>query len=121
MADINSYITHPDPSPPERVDRREDIADWNRSASEQVAAAEGLELSLDHWDVIMFLRRYYVEHGWPERPDRLSRVLDDTFYDRGGTRYLYRLFPAGPLAQGTRIACLPAPANVTNTSFGSVH
>jgi tRNA 2-thiouridine synthesizing protein E len=50
----------------------------------------------------------------------LSRELDNAFTEQGGARYLYRLFPHGPLAQGARIAGLPVPANVTNASFGSM-
>ena len=91
------------------------------TAREQLAAGDGIALSQDHWDVIIFLRRYYLDHGWPARPDRLSRELDDAFNERRSSRYLYRLFPAGPLAQCSRIAGLPAPANAINTSFGSVH
>jgi tRNA 2-thiouridine synthesizing protein E len=46
--------------------------------------------------------------------------MDNAFSTQGGTRYLYRLFPQGPLTQGTRIAGLPEPANVNNESFGYV-
>jgi tRNA 2-thiouridine synthesizing protein E len=121
MADIISYITRPDSASPERKDRREDIAHWNRAEAEQLAAVDGIVLSQDHWDVLIYLRRYYLDHGWPTRPDRLSRELDNAFNERGGSRYLYRLFPAGPLVQGSRIAGLPTPANASNSSFGSVH
>ena len=77
-------------------------------------------MSDEHWQVIIFLRRYYLEHGWPTRSHQLSRELNKAFTEQGGARYLYRLFPEGPLAQGSRIARLPMPANVTNASFGSM-
>jgi len=120
MADINSYLARPSDDSPERMDRHNELAHWNRKDTEQAAAAQGIELSGEHWDVIVFLRQHYLDHGWPTHADELTRILDAAFEAQGGTRYLYRLFPGGPLAQGTRIACLPAPANVSSASFGSV-
>ena len=120
MADINAYITRPSTDSPERMDRHNELAHWDRDCALQAAAREGIELDDRHWEVITFLRRYYLDHGWPAESRRLVRELDIAFTDRGGTRYLYQLFPQGPLAQGTRIAGLPEPANVTNQSFGYV-
>lgn len=120
MADINAYITRPSSDTPERMDRHNELAHWDRDCALQAAASEGIELDDRHWEVITFLRRYYLDHGWPAQSRRLVRELDIAFTDKGGTRYLYRLFPQGPLAQGTRIAGLPEPANVTNQSFGYV-
>jgi tRNA 2-thiouridine synthesizing protein E len=120
MADINTYITRPSPDAPERMDRHNELAHWDRDCALESAAREGIELGEEHWTLITFLRRYYLDHGWPAQPRVLIRELDKTFQAEGGTRYLYRLFPQGPLAQGARIAGLPEPANVTNKSFGYV-
>jgi len=118
MADINTYINHPSHDDPERLDRHNELAHWDRNSALESAASEGIELDDGHWEVITFLRRYYLDHGWPSQPSVLVRELDKAFDTEGGTRYLYRLFPQGPLAQGTRVAGLPEPANVTNASFG---
>ncbi|MGB5472900.1 MAG: TusE/DsrC/DsvC family sulfur relay protein [Gammaproteobacteria bacterium] len=118
MADINAYITRPSLDAPERMDRHNELAHWNRDSAMELAAHEGIILGDGHWKVIFFLRRYYLDHGWPAYPRILIRDLDKAFADDGGTRYLYRLFPRGPLAQGTYIAGLSVPANVTNKSFG---
>jgi tRNA 2-thiouridine synthesizing protein E len=120
MADINTYISRPSPDEPERMDRHNELAHWDRDSALELATQEGIELDSRHWEVITFLRRYYLDHGWPAQPRVLIRELEASFHDKGGTRYLYRLFPQGPLAQGTRIAGLPEPANVTNDSFGYV-
>jgi TusE/DsrC/DsvC family sulfur relay protein len=120
MAAINTYITRPSRDAPERIDRHNELTHWNRSNAVESAALEGITLDKEHWTAIIFLRRYYLEHGWPTHPHVLVRELDKAFSADGGTRYLYRLFPQGPLAQGTRIAGLPVPANVTDESFGYV-
>ena len=118
MADINAYISRPSFDAPERMDRHNQLTHWNRDSAMKSAAREGIVLGDEHWKAIIFLRRYYLEHGWPTHPHRLVRELDKAFSGAGGTRYLYRLFPRGPLAQGARIAGLPVPVNVTNASFG---
>ncbi|NOR41605.1 MAG: TusE/DsrC/DsvC family sulfur relay protein [Gammaproteobacteria bacterium] len=120
MADINAYITRPSFDAPERMDRHTELARWKRDTALESAAREGIALGEEHWRAIIFLRRYYLEHGWPSHPHQLVRELDKAFSGAGGARYLYRLFPRGPLAQGTRIAGLPMPSNVTNDSFGYV-
>jgi tRNA 2-thiouridine synthesizing protein E len=120
MADINTYLAKPCLDSPERMDRHNELAHWSRATATDAARREGIELDDAHWRVIAFLRRYYLDNGWPSHSHLLTREMDKTFCDEGGTRYLYRLFPRGPLAQGARIAGLPVPANVTNESFGSV-
>lgn len=120
MADINTYITRPSFDAPERMDRHNELTHWNRDTAMKSAAREEIALSDEHWKAIVILRRYYLEHGWPTHPHILVRELDKAFSGAGGTRYLYRLFPRGPLAQGARIAGLPVPVNVTDKSFGSV-
>jgi tRNA 2-thiouridine synthesizing protein E len=120
MADINTYLSRPSADAPARMDRHNELTHWNRATVIKSAAREGIILSDEHWKAIIFLRRYYLEQGWPSHPHKLVRELDQAFSGAGGTRYLYRLFPRGPLAQGARIAGLPVPANVTDESFGYV-
>lgn len=94
-------------------------ADWARSAAEQAARGDGIALGPDHWAMIKALHGYFASH---ERPNvrELHDALDEAFHSRGGLRYLYGLFPGGPVAQGCRLAGLPAPAGATDKSFGSV-
>jgi tRNA 2-thiouridine synthesizing protein E len=51
----------------------------------------------------------------------LTRDLERDFADAGGRRYLYQLFPRGPIAQACRLAGLPLPHGTISPSFGSVH
>ena len=73
-----------------------------------------------HWAVVDFLRDYYQSNGIPEHARQLSDALGDHFAADGGLKYLFTLFPKGPVSQGNRIAGVPVPADSANPSFGSV-
>lgn len=92
---------------------------WEWSKSEKLAKEEGIILTEDHWAVIVYLREHYLEHGLPENARALAKDLNQQFSDQGGSKYLYSLFPGGPITQGSRLANLPTPSNATDVSFGS--
>jgi tRNA 2-thiouridine synthesizing protein E len=76
---------------------------WSPEAAQAAARDEGLELGEDHWEAV-----------------ELVDALDERFHARGGKRFLYQLFPGGPVAQGCRIAGLEPPAGAVDPGFGSV-
>jgi TusE/DsrC/DsvC family sulfur relay protein len=121
MPDINAYIMNPGngSKSPEMLDRELVINEWSKEVAQSLSEKEGIELTQDHWRVINYLQEYYLLHGWPSSIHTMTQKLDSAFADHGGTRYLYQLFPAGPLAQGCRLAGLPVPHNAENDSFGS--
>jgi tRNA 2-thiouridine synthesizing protein E len=85
----------------------------------RLAAEEGIALSGEHWTVIRYLRSYYRQHEDDYQLKALVEGLESKFGARGGRRYLYRLFPGGPITQGCRIAGVPVPGGSTDPSFGS--
>ena len=98
------------PRPPE---------DWTPRLGRSTARAEGLVLSEEHWAVVAALQDYFARHTERERNLReLHDALDERFHASGGMRYLYQLFPGGPVAQGCRIAGLHV--NAVDRGFGSV-
>ena len=92
---------------------------WSRNKSIDLANNEGINLTDEHWEVIRYLRKQYLEHGLPRFARTTARVLNRQFAAKGGSRYLYRLFAGGPVTQGSRLANLRAPANATDISFGT--
>lgn len=42
------------------------------------------------------------------------------FHALGGLKFLYKMLPGGPVAQGCRLAGLKVPAGAKDKSFGSL-
>lgn len=94
---------------------------WTREGAERAAQSEGLRLEEDHWAALRALQQYFSRHEPGDISLReLHDALDENFHHKGGIRYLYTLFPGGPVAQGCRLAGLEPPANAEDKSFGSV-
>ena len=92
---------------------------WDRKKSAQLAQSEGIRLNDEHWTVIIFLRRFYLKHGIPSNTQALAKLLNQEFSVLGGCEYLHRLFPGGPISQGSRLANLRTQVIVTDETFGS--
>ncbi len=101
--------------------RREELIaqDWSQEKSAILAEKEGIKLNDEHWAVIAYLRNSYIEDGLPRFSRIKSRALNREFSKQGGSKYLYGLFTGGPVTQGSRLANLRAPANATDSSFGT--
>ena len=93
---------------------------WNKAVAEKHASKEGVTLSPGHWEVLGFLRDHVRRHGPARHARELGDALEKRFGDKGGRKYLYQLFPGGPVGQGSRIAGLPVPADAADESFGSI-
>lgn len=96
--------------------------DWTRDDAMQTARDEGLKLTEDHWETIRALQNYYAHHEYEAAINlrNLHDALDEHFHAKGGLKYLYTLFPGGPIAQSCRLAGLKAPFTAADRSFGSV-
>ena len=97
------------------------LDDWNEERARELAAQEGIELTEAHWDVIRFLREQCETSSGDCTARKVIRMLSDRYREQGGKRYLYRLFPHGPVYQACRIAGIPLPAHTLDLSFGSAH
>lgn len=94
---------------------------WSAEAAAQTARDEGLEPGEDHLAVVRALQEYWARHADTSVNLReLHDALDEKFHHKGGMKFLYTLFPGGPVAQGCRLAGLKAPAGAVDKGFGSV-
>lgn len=86
-------------------------ADWSVALAEEIAAGEGITLTEAHWQVVNFVREFYLEFNTSPAIRMLVKAMAKKFgEDKGNSRYLFRLFPDGPAKQATKIAGLPKPA-----------
>ncbi|MDZ7753259.1 MAG: TusE/DsrC/DsvC family sulfur relay protein [Gammaproteobacteria bacterium] len=119
MADIKSMVRNGGTADPQQADREQELAGWDEETGRRVAAEVGVEMTAEHWSVVHGLREHYLEHGQPESGRDLADALAEAFAEQGGRRYLYKLFPGGPVTQGLKIAGLPLPAYTEDEGFGT--
>ena len=83
---------------------------WSEQLAVVIAANEGISLSPEHWEVVRFVRDFYLEFNTSPAIRMLVKAMANKFgEEKGNSRYLYRLFPKGPAKQATKIAGLPKP------------
>ena len=95
---------------------------WTPAEAVRAAHAEGLTLDDDRWEVVRALQEYFDRHAADPafRARELHDALEEKFHHKGGLRFLYTLFPGGPVAQGCRFAGIKVPWLAVDTNFGSV-
>ncbi len=121
MAETMDDILHPGSAPARDPAFPHAPGTWSVGAAKRVAAGENLELNDDHWEAVRALQEYFEKNDDQAINSRaLHDALNEKFYIKGGIKFLYLLFPGGPIAQGCRIAGLQAPAGSVDRGFGSV-
>jgi len=88
------------------------LEQWTPDVARQIAAAEHLELSDAHWELIDLLRQYYREFdSSPAMRPLVKYCRLKLGADKGRSIYLMTLFPGSPAKIGSKIAGLPKPDN----------
>jgi tRNA 2-thiouridine synthesizing protein E len=83
-------------------------ADFSDEVIDVIAAAEGIELTPKHMEIINYMREEYKEHGHtPNFRNMLKGICE--FWADADSKSLYDLFPLGPAKQAAKIAGLPQP------------
>ncbi|MEZ9200300.1 TusE/DsrC/DsvC family sulfur relay protein [Shewanella sp. 10N.286.54.B9] len=87
------------------------VSDWSPELALIIAKEEQIELTEAHWEVINFVRNFYLEFKTSPAIRVLVKAIGQSLgADKGNSKYLYTLFPIGPAKQATKIAGLPKPA-----------
>jgi tRNA 2-thiouridine synthesizing protein E len=85
------------------------LDDWEKDVAEAIAAAEGLTLTQDHWEVIEYLRDAFINHNGEQPNNRaILKAMQDKWAGRKvDNKTLFDLFPGNPSKQAGKIAGLP--------------
>jgi len=90
-----------------------DPAEWSEEFALALAAHDGFELFVDHWELIWYFRDYYAETQGLPTMHRMVMELGrrgTRFHDRKAwEKHIYRLFPSDPVRAICRLAGLPMP------------
>lgn len=87
------------------------VTDWNEDVANHIASEDDIALTDAHWEVIWFVRNFYLEYETSPAIRALVKAMAASMGpEKGNSRYLHRLFPQGPAKQATKLAGLPKPA-----------
>lgn len=96
--------------------------DWSEEVAEQMAAIQaqedGVKLTETHWGLIQYFREYYNENKVHPTMHKLVMTLGkqhgEHFHDeKSYQKYLYDIFPHGPVQELCKLAGLPKPIGDT--------
>ncbi len=88
----------------------EDWEAWNKEVSEAFAAKDGVTLTPEHWEIINYLRKYYMDYKVAPPIRMLVKEIEKAMGpEKGNLKYVYKLFPGGPAKQACKYAGLPKP------------
>lgn len=88
-----------------------DHQQWQEALAPRLAETDKVNLTEAHWEVIRFVRQFYLTYNTSPAIRALTKAMKAEFgEEKASSRYLYRLFPEGPAKQATKYAGLPKPA-----------
>ena len=82
---------------------------WNNDVAIQLAASDQIKLTAAHWSLIDAVQQIYDETGDTPPMRLLIKVLRKKIDESIDSRYLYRLYPDGPVRLASKHAGLPKP------------
>jgi TusE/DsrC/DsvC family sulfur relay protein len=96
------------------------VINFNKYEVEERANKCGVLLSDKHWEAINFVNKFYAYHEDEElKVGDYNNALKSKYSHQGGLKYLYTLFPDGPVNTVTQLAGISV-SNVRDHSMGSV-
>ncbi len=88
--------------------------DWSEELAKHFAVLDTVALGVDHWQVIRFIRDYYLQfQGAPMAKIVVKRLNRTLGTERFTIKYLFALFPDYPMRRACRYAGVPQPAECT--------
>ncbi len=85
-------------------------SEWNEAVAVQLAALNQIALTEAHWEIILYMRHYYLQYKHLPNARVFTKAIAKEFgEEKGNSRYLHKLFPDGPLKYTCKLAGLPKP------------
>ncbi|MFZ2725199.1 MAG: TusE/DsrC/DsvC family sulfur relay protein [Methylococcaceae bacterium] len=89
-----------------------DAQTWTENWATMQAVSYAIELSPAHWEIIHFMREYYITYKHlPNTRMFIKAVAIKLGTEKGNSRYIQVLFPQTPLKLVCLLAGLPKPPN----------
>ena len=86
------------------------VSDWSEQVAQHLADINDLILTEAHWEIIYFIRQYYLQYKHLPNARVFAKAIAKTLgEEKANSRYLLRLFPDGPLKYACKLAGLPKP------------
>lgn len=78
--------------------------------AQEIALNEKIDMSLDHWDIVRFVREYYETYdSVPELRTTLKHIKKNIDAEKATRKHVYSLFPYGYGQQACKIAGMRKP------------
>jgi len=88
------------------------LADWSPEVASALAAAEAIELSPEHWEILELLRDFHAQFQLsPATRPLIKYTALKLGPDKGNSLHLNRLFNGTPAKLAAKLAGLPKPTN----------
>jgi tRNA 2-thiouridine synthesizing protein E len=89
------------------------LDDWSEDFAKTLASEDGLDLHVDHWELIWYFREYYDENQVNPTMHTMVTSLgpkNKQFHDQKAyEKHIYRLFPRDPVHELCKLSGLPMP------------
>ena len=90
------------------------LDEWSEEFATELAKHEGLNLYVDHWELIWYFREYYDENQTNPTMHTIVRSLGKVKGSRFHSqkeyeKHIYKLFPTDPVHELCKLAGLPMP------------
>lgn len=90
----------------------EDPTTWDRNFALIAAQSEKIELSEEHWELILLTRDFYKSYGFsPSMRALVKYIAIHLSPEKGKSLYLMQLFPPSPARMLSKLAGLHKPKN----------
>ena len=85
-----------------------DLNDWSEDLVAVIAAADGVEMTDRHMDLVKYLRDEHINNGGNEPNERqILKAMSKLWGEKVSSKDMYTMFPGTPSKQGRKWAGLP--------------